>query len=296
MESPSPSVKRILYSLRSLLKTEEINSEEYNTITSNSHLFDIIQSYVPEVDCPTCEDEEALKGTIRTHMRAYLFSNRECNAKEITYNLQEFEKALELQKKVKYQELLQAVYKTYNNFNFEMRAHFFFITNLTIFNILITLNTSYIDIIKFVRPLLKNKRFKQKLYSFDESEEFSREVSAYIKMALEIKNPAIFEVIVPCLRDNLIDFAKEGDKYCIELSEEIIHKIRKDITVSIDIIIPKKIFFTIIDNEVEFSENVPWAKLTSYGGFWLASIAKFRPLTPDEKALLKKKYRRVKTY
>lgn len=109
-------------------------------------------------------------------------------------------------------------------------------------------------------------------------------------MALALKNPVLYESIIPSLEGKLVGFATEDEENCftMELSEEVLHPIRKEIAVSLDIVVPRRMRIQVRDNEVAFVGDRPWSRLASYGGFWLADISSFRLLTKEEEIEAKK--------
>jgi len=138
-------------------------------------------------------------------------------------------------------------------------------------------------------PLLHDSHFVKKVHNFDVSDEFSELFQIYFIMSVEIDNTVIFESIIPILCGTITHFSKKDNYLMFELKEEIVHKIRKDIALSIDIIIPRNFALQIEGESLEFvGSDIPWGRIAT-GGLWIASMSGFRTLTNEEK----KEYKNV---
>jgi len=299
METPEAiAQKRLVRTLSSLMKSDEINLDEFNLLWDEpNNLIKFLKTYIPEITSLLSELTESVMGTlmddIRMHVRAYIISLRVTNySKTLNFSLPEFERALKLQKDARYQALLNVVYDKFDNVNHNMRVQFFVISNWSLFEVIMIVSNeySYPDIVRYVKPLMKDTKFRERVLSCEESEELAGYFKIYLLMAVQIKNTIIFEAIIPSLKGKLVSFVREGDNFTLELSQEVTHKIRKEIAVSIDIIVPRKLKLKLVaEDELAFVGDLPWSRLASCGGFWIGSVARFRSLTLEERNEIKKK-------
>lgn len=132
--------RRIQKNLSQLLKSDEISEAEYHNLAKDEKLCSAALAHIPNCLHPLsrCTDEEyeAINCKFRDIIRAYAFALRYCQARQMEYSSEVFQKSMKMQSEENYKLLLQAVFKIFDNLRYNMRAHYYFITNAVVYPIL----------------------------------------------------------------------------------------------------------------------------------------------------------------
>jgi len=140
------------------------------------------------------------------------------------------------------------------------------------------------DILQILIRVLYDSYLIKKIEQLDETEEFKNQLIPHLQMSQDINNNPLYQALVPVLDLKIEKWEKiSDDVFYLTLSEEIIHKIRKDTTVYIDVRLPKTLTLTYdnVTRTLTFENDVPTSKLAR-GGIYLGSLKQIRALTPEE--------------
>jgi len=232
------------------------------------------------------EKEQKLYYSISQFLRSIVYTYR--RTQELIINekfAEEFNKEMEVQTDALYISLIRAAYK---KFDLRLRMYLIFlsISNPVVIHAIktsINLQAEPNQILTILIRLLHDSYIAKRMESLDESEQFKELLVPHLQMSQDINNNYLCQALVTVFDLKLEKWEKNSEFIVITLQEEIIHKIRKDTSLYIDIRLPK-ILMIKYDTEtctLTFEGDVPTSKLAR-GGLYLGSLRKIRALTPEE--------------
>jgi len=292
-------------SLSPLLRFEEISEVEYFLLeaafqkkTFNQEVATTLTQIVPNVASLSpknlSKDEaRAFSKEVGCALLAMIYAFRRGG----DFSQKEIEKSLQVQRNPLFISLRNAQYEIFD-VNQNMGLMFTCLRNpiaLHVIEEVIPTTNDPKNTLQIIRCVLSDFVVQKMVLAHEESEDFSRFFRSYLKLSCIINHPVLYEGIVPPLGGKLKECFRRGNHVFIELYEDQVFHIRKDIALSICITVPKVMQLEINPETLESTfvgKNLPTTK-TDTGNYWLGSVQRFRPRAKSD---IKKDGKHIETF